>query len=64
MSESKAESRRAWTDPALVVLVRNRPEEAVLAGCKVTTGAPGADTVNDGCSTEACGWECASWVSS
>lgn len=35
---------RPWTTPELVVLVRNRPEEAVLAGCKNSTRAgPSAD---------------------
>jgi len=32
--DKKAESKRGWTDPALIVLVRNKPEEAVLDGCK------------------------------
>ena len=26
--------RRAWSRPELIVLVRGRPEEAVLSGCK------------------------------
>ena len=28
--------KRAWQTPELTVLVRNRPEEAVLAACKFT----------------------------
>jgi hypothetical protein len=33
-----------WSKPELVVLVRSKPEEAVLGGCKVTAelGGPGA----------------------
>jgi hypothetical protein len=28
------ESRKAWVTPELIVLVRSKPEEAVLLGCK------------------------------
>jgi hypothetical protein len=28
------DGRRPWLKPELIVLVRNRPEEAVLAACK------------------------------
>ena len=31
---SMSEGKKAWQRPELVVLVRSRPEEAVLAGCK------------------------------
>jgi len=34
MSQSKLGGKMEWTDPALVVLTRNRPEETVLAACK------------------------------
>jgi len=27
-------TRRAWSSPELIVLVRSGPEEAVLSGCK------------------------------
>jgi hypothetical protein len=27
-------TKKAWKKPELIVLVRGRPEEAVLAGCK------------------------------
>ena len=34
-------TRRAWSRPELIVLVRTRPEEAVLSTCKdVNTGGP------------------------
>ena len=34
-----------WTKPELVVIVRGRPEESVMGGCKsgVAGGAKGAD---------------------
>jgi len=31
----KEPTRRAWSRPELIVLVRSRPEEAVLAVCKI-----------------------------
>jgi hypothetical protein len=33
---------KAWKKPELVVLVRSRPEEAVLAACKASGGGAGA----------------------
>ncbi len=32
----------AWKTPELIVLVRSRPEEAVLAGCKLATNLAGS----------------------
>jgi len=29
-------TKKEWTEPELIVLVRNQPEEAVLGGCKYT----------------------------
>jgi hypothetical protein len=29
--------KKPWQTPELIVLVRSRPEEAVLAGCKMST---------------------------
>ncbi len=34
-------TRRAWSKPELIVLVRSGPEEAVLAACKWNSGGPG-----------------------
>jgi hypothetical protein len=35
--------KKLWQKPALIVLVRSKPEEAVLEGCKQSgSGAPGA----------------------
>jgi hypothetical protein len=30
----QTETRKQWRKPALIVLVRRKPEEAVLVGCK------------------------------
>lgn len=40
-------SKKEWVTPELIVLVRSKPEEAVLAGCK-RSGAvgPGATLAN------------------
>jgi hypothetical protein len=38
--------KKAWITPELIVLVRNKPEEAVLAVCKTMTAAGGAPLVN------------------
>ncbi len=39
-------TKKEWTEPELIVLVRNKPEEAVLLNCKIggkdSTGPSGA----------------------
>jgi hypothetical protein len=53
------ESKKAWVTPELIVLVRSKPEEAVLVACKAWGGPwGGADPqdVQEGCSTTACVW--------
>jgi len=37
------ENRKVWQKPELIVLVRSKPEEAVLLGCKFEdeSGGPG-----------------------
>jgi hypothetical protein len=42
------ESKKVWVEPELIVLVRNKPEEAVLEGCKASVGA-GTWFANNGC---------------
>jgi len=34
------ESKKAWVEPELIVLVRSKPEEAVLDTCKYGTTIP------------------------
>jgi len=36
------ESKKAWMEPELIVLVRSKPEEAVLIACKGDGGPPSA----------------------
>ena len=46
------ENKKEWSEPELIVLVRSKPEEAVLSGCK-GSGSPGSsDIQNTGCQTE------------
>ena len=30
------DNKKSWIEPELIVLVRNKPEEAVLTGCKTS----------------------------
>jgi len=42
--------KKEWKTPELIVLVRSKPEEAVLAACKNTTTVPNGPTTNNtGC---------------
>lgn len=43
--------KKVWSKPKLVVLVRGKPQEAVLNGCKLDypLGGTGADAVYSGC---------------
>jgi hypothetical protein len=43
------ERKRAWSGPDLTVLVRGKPEETVLNGCKVTQIGAGPTGGNDQC---------------
>jgi len=45
------ESKKAWVTPELIVLVRSKPEEAVLAACKGGTimATSGSNTTRAGC---------------
>jgi hypothetical protein len=39
--------KKAWEKPKLVVLVRGKPEEAILNGCKDWAGPPPNGPVSD-----------------
>lgn len=41
--------KKPWQKPELVVLVRNRPDEAVLAACKTGSAPGGYLNYNGGC---------------
>ncbi|MEI6452749.1 MAG: hypothetical protein WCP98_22750 [Actinomycetes bacterium] len=59
-------TRRTWSKPELIVLVRSGPEEAVLESCKSeATGTwAGHDLFFNGCHIVVCGTNCAPHVSS
>ena len=40
---------KTWQKPQLIVLVRNRPEEAILAACKSNSTGTDPESVNMGC---------------
>jgi hypothetical protein len=42
------QTRKAWSRPELIVIVRSGPEEAVLAGCKTLQTFQGGEHVADG----------------
>ena len=42
-------TRRAWSRPELIVLVRSGPEEAVLTGCKTASGSAAEAGANNAC---------------
>jgi hypothetical protein len=49
--------KKQWTKPELIVLVRNKPEEAVLGACKMVSGPDGPLATYIACGTDACaGW--------
>jgi hypothetical protein len=52
--------KRPWQKPELIVLVRSRPEEAVLANCKFDTTHGGPDVSFGACELNLtdCGLSC------
>ena len=49
------ENKKEWSEPKLIVLVRSKPEEAVLEGCKASVGE-GTGFADSGCyEVERCG---------
>ena len=42
-------TRRAWSEPELIVIARSKPEEAVLTTCKAAVGGTEAKSDNVGC---------------
>jgi len=43
------ESQKMWVKPELIILVRSKPEEAVLGSCKTTTGGTDFGATNSAC---------------
>ena len=56
------EKKKQWVQPELIVLTRSKPEEAVLQGCKWSSGDHGSepDLANEACIQYdfggPCGW--------
>jgi hypothetical protein len=44
----RLETKTSWSSPELIVLVRGKPEEAILGGCKNTLTAGGQEAVWSG----------------
>lgn len=42
--------KKVWKKPELVIIARNKPEEAVLTGCKAAGNVSGPDGENTSCS--------------
>jgi hypothetical protein len=58
--------KKTWQAPQLIILVRSKPEETVLSGCKTTHLGTGSPTVGYGsnCDHDYICWECEGLVSS
>lgn len=56
MHDQQPIKKKTWVKPELIVLVRHKPEEDVLSGCKTYTSgqAPGLAYKNCVASTGAC----------
>jgi hypothetical protein len=44
--------KKEWKTPELIVLVRSKPEEAVLTGCKWVAPLIGPSSMNANCAQE------------
>jgi hypothetical protein len=56
---------KEWKKPELIVLVRSKPEEAVLLACKhYPDVGSGASDFAFGCKLEGCGAWCTAWSAS
>jgi hypothetical protein len=45
----KPQAKKEWKTPELIVLVRSKPEEAVLTACKAMADGSGSNTLAGGC---------------
>ena len=55
MSDGEKIGKKRWQKPELIVLVRSKPEEAVLWACK-DISSPGAQNTAGGCGIPPTGW--------
>ena len=56
--------KKQWQKPELIVLVRGKPEEAVLAGCKLSPRLGSGKNFYDVCHDYPCGVLCEDLVGS
>jgi hypothetical protein len=54
MDKQKETGKKLWSKPELTVLVRNKPEEAVLTGCKTEVSGDEMHREDVGCFTIQC----------
>jgi len=54
MNNKRTNEKRTWEKPELTVLVRNKPEEAVLAACKGESAGNSQDASAGACEDELC----------
>jgi hypothetical protein len=47
------ETKKTWQKPKLIILTRGRPEEFVLAGCKIKSKTASTAAKNIGCQRKA-----------
>jgi hypothetical protein len=59
----KQEWKKEWVTPELIVLVRSKPEEAVLTACKYTFYGSSPSLTYDYCEEGDCA-ACSGWISS
>ena len=57
------ENKKEWSEPELIVLVRSKPEEAVLTSCKYWEIGGSIQAVASGCSQN-CTGPCSDQLSS
>jgi hypothetical protein len=62
-NETKRQAHKQWDKPQLIVLVRSKPEEAVLTACK-PVGATGPNTNYSNCVNYDCTYVCEAEVGS
>ena len=57
-TEQKLQAKKEWETPELIILVRSKPEDAVLLECKIDTGKWGSEVLDKGCikSMPSCSW--------
>ncbi len=50
------EDKKEWVTPELIVLVRHKPEEAVLITCKQSGSGADINNSDGGCRMPSCTW--------